>query len=126
MELAEVPAGDLANDIVESRLEESRRIFCHRILQLEQAIAETEFRCNESQRIAGGFGGQGRRTAQARVHLDHTVIHRIGIIGILHVAFAHDAYVADYLYRQFAQIVVIVVGECLRGCDNDTLAGVYA
>ena len=33
---------------------------------------------------------------------------------------------ADYLYRQFAQIMVIVVGECLRRCDNDTLAGVYA
>ena len=55
LELAEVPTRNLAYHIVESRLKESRRGLGHRVFQVEETIAETQFRCHESERITSGF-----------------------------------------------------------------------
>ena len=41
VEFAEVPAGNLADDIVESRLEESGCGARHRILKVKQTVTET-------------------------------------------------------------------------------------
>ena len=126
MEFAEVPARNLADDIVECRLEESSGIFRHGVLQLEQSVAESEFCGHESQGIACGFRCQSRRAAKSGVYLDYAVVHRVGVVGILHVTFAHDAYMTDNLYGEFAQEVVVVVGERLRGCHYYRFAGVDA
>ena len=60
LELGKVPAGYLADHIVEGRLEECRGILSDGVLKLEQAIAQTEFGGDEGQGIAGRLGRQGR------------------------------------------------------------------
>ena len=94
VEFAEVPARYLHHYIVKGRLEEGRGFFGYGVLEVEQAIAQTQFGGHECQRIAGGFRCQGRRTAQSGVHLDYAVVHRLRVVGILHVTFAHNAYMA--------------------------------
>src|SRR3989344_224641 len=46
--------------------------------------------------------------------------------GVLDVALADDAEMSDCLESDFAQPVIFGVGECLRGRDDDALAGVDA
>ena len=129
MELAQVPARNLAHHIVECRLKESRSGFGHRVLQVEQSVAQSQLGSHECQRITRSLRCQRRRTAQTRVHLDHTVIFRFGIERILHVALSHDTDVADDADSQFTELVVFTVGQRLaRRNDNrlsrmDTPAG---
>ena len=126
MELAEIPSRNLADHIVEGRFEECRGHFGHRVAQVEQSEAEAELGGHECQGIAGGFRSESRRAAQTGVDLDHAVVHRIGVEGILHVAFADDAYMAHDLDGEFAQIVVVLVRQGLRGSHHDRFAGVDA
>ena len=126
MELSEVPAGNLADDIVERRLEESRSLACHGVLEVKQAVAEAELGGHECQRIAGGLGCQGRRAAQTGVYLNHAVVHGVRVVGILHIAFAHDSDMAYNFYCELTQKMVVVIREGLRGSHHDALAGVYA
>ena len=126
LELAQVPARYLADDIVERRLEAGRRALGHVVLQLVQTVAEAELRGYERERVAGGLGRQRRRAAQTRVDLDHAVVLRVRVEGVLHVALADHADVADDLDRQLAQLVVLGVRQRLRRGDDDALAGVDA
>ena len=105
-ELAEVPARDLANDVVERRFEAGGRALGDVVFQLVQAVAEAQFRGDESERVTGGLGRQRRRAAQPRVHFDHAVVFRVRVEGVLHVALADDPDVADDLDRQFSQFMV--------------------
>ncbi len=125
-ELAEVPARYLADHVVERGLEEGRGRFGHGVLQVEESVAQSELGRHEGERIARGLGGEGRRTAQAGVHLDHAVVLAFGAEGELHVAFADDADVARDADAQLAQLVVFAVGERLRRSHHDALAGMDA
>ena len=44
----------------------------------------------------------------------------------MHVTFAHNAYVANDANGEFAQFVILAIGECLRRSHHDALAGVNA
>ena len=55
VELAQVPTRNLADHIVQRRLEKRRRSARNGIFQLEQAVAQTEFRSDERKRVAGRF-----------------------------------------------------------------------
>ncbi len=55
VELAEVPAGYLADDVVESRLEEGRGRFGHGVLEVKESVAQAELGGHEGQGIAGGL-----------------------------------------------------------------------
>ena len=55
MELAQVPARNLAYHIVQRRLEKRRRSARNGIFQLEQSVAQTEFRSDERKRVACRF-----------------------------------------------------------------------
>ena len=123
VEFAKVPAGNLHHHIVERRLEECRRALGHIVAKVEKTVAKGKFGCHESQRISGGLGGESRRAAQTGVHLYHAVVHRLGVVGILHVTFAHNADMAYNLYGKRTEIVVVVVRECLGGSHDDTFAG---
>jgi len=125
-EFGEIPARNLANHIVEGRLEECRRGLGDRVFQLEQSVTHTQLGSHESQRIPRGLGGKGRRAAQAGVHLDDTVVFAVRIEGILHVTFAHDADVTHNLDAQLAELMILAVGERLRRSDHDRLAGMDA
>ena len=126
MELAEVPAGYLADDIVQGRLKEGRCGLGDSVLQVEQPVAQAQFGRHESQRIARGLGSESRGTAEACIDLYDAIVLGLGVEGILHIAFAHYAYVAYDAYGQFAQLVVFAVAERLRRCYDDGLARVDA
>ena len=113
VEFAQVPTRDLTNHIVQGRLEEGAGRLRHRVLQVEQAIAQAQLGGHESQRIAGRLRCQRRRTAQARVHLDHPIILRLRIVRILHITFAHDADVADDADGQLTQLVIVRIAQGL-------------
>ncbi len=124
VEFPKIPAGNLADDVVERRLEEGRCLAGHGVLEVEQPVAKAELGGHECQGITGRLRREGRRTAQSGVDLNHTVIHRVGVVGILDVAFADDSDMADNLDGKLAQVMVVVVGECLGGGHDDRLAGV--
>ena len=112
MELGEVPTRNLNDHIVEGWLEESAGGLRHRVLQVEEAVAKTQFGSNESQGIARGFAGEGRRTRQTGVDLDNAVVLTVGVEGVLHVTFAYDADMTDDLDGERAQFVILAIGEC--------------
>ena len=74
-ELGEVPAGNLADYIVESRLEERGRGLGDRVAEVEEAVAEGELRGDEGERISGSLRREGGRTAQPGVDLDDLIVH---------------------------------------------------
>ena len=122
MELREVPAWNLADNVVQGRFKECRGFLCDGILQVEKAVAQAEFRRHKCQRIACSLGGECRRTAETGVHLDYPVVHRIRIEGILHIALADYSDVAHNLDCQLAEIVILFVGERLRRSDHNAFA----
>ena len=126
LEFGEIPAGYLADHVVEGRLEEGGGGLGHGVLELEQAVAEAELGGDEGEGIAGRLGCQRRRAAQAGVHLDYPVVLSVGAERILHVAFAYDAHVAHDVNRYLAQEVELLVGQRLRRGDHDALAGMDA
>ena len=124
--LSEVPARYLAHHVVQRRLEESRGSLSHGVFQVEEPVAQSELCRNECKRIACGFRGEGGGAREACVHLNHAIVFRLGVEGILHVTFAHDADVAHDANGKLAEFVVFIVGERLRGGYHDALARVNA
>ena len=125
-EFSKVPAGNLAYAVVKCRLEECGGGLCHGVLQVEESVAESEFCGDESERISCGLRCQGRGAAESGIDFDNTVVFAFGVEGILYVAFADDAHMADDADGKFAEFVVFGVCEGLRWSDNDGLSGVDA
>ena len=123
LELRQVPARDLHDDIVQGRFEEGRRRPGDRVLELVQAVAQAQLRRHGRQRIARRLGGQGRGTAEPRIDLDHPVILPVGAEGVLDVAFSDDPEMPDNVDGGLPQEMVFVVGEGLRRGDDDAFAG---
>ena len=71
--------------------------------------------------IARGLGSQGRRTGEARVDLDDTIVLALRVEGVLHVALADDADMAHDLDGERTQLVILAIGQSLRRSDDDTL-----
>mmetsp|Transcript_33629 Transcript_33629/g.83769 ORF Transcript_33629/g.83769 Transcript_33629/m.83769 type:complete len:577 (-) Transcript_33629:2098-3828(-) len=126
LELVEVPARHLGDDVVEGGLEAGRCRLGHRVGQLGQQHAQRELGGHGGERVARGLGGEGGRAGQARVHLDDAVVGRVGVERVLDVALAHDAQVAHHVDGGGAQHVVLRVRERLRGCDYDGVSRVHA
>ncbi|KAI3491680.1 hypothetical protein L1887_43992 [Cichorium endivia] len=126
LELAEVPLGDLGDDVVQRGLEARRGGLGHGVGQLGERVAERELGGGVGERIAGGLGGERRRARQTRIHLDHAVLAAVRAEGVLDVALADDAEVADDLEGGGAQHVVVVVRHGLGGSDDDRVARVDA
>mmetsp|Transcript_53358 Transcript_53358/g.126154 ORF Transcript_53358/g.126154 Transcript_53358/m.126154 type:complete len:499 (-) Transcript_53358:1442-2938(-) len=125
-EFVEVPAGVLDDAVVERRLERGRGHLGNGVSDLLELDAEGELRSDGSERVAGGLGGEGRGARETRVDLDDAVVLRVLVQRVLDVALADDAQVADHLDGGSAEHVVLVVGERLRGRDDNRLAGVDA
>ena len=125
-ELLEVPARDLDHQVIEGRLEAGRRPFGDGIEQAGQAVPQTQLGGDKGQRISGGLGGQGRAAGKPGVDLDDAVVAVLGMEGVLDIAFADDAQVADGLEGDLPQHVVFGVGQRLGRGDDDALARVDA
>ena len=126
LELVEVPARNLADHVVQRRLEERRRRLGDGVLELVEAVAQTDLGGDEGEGIARGLGGQRGRAAEAGVDLDHAVVLAVGAEGVLDVALADDADVAHDVDGLLAEEVALVVGQGLAGSDHDALTGVDA
>ena len=88
-ELCQVPTRDLHDHIIYLRCFVCGVRSTH-LADLVQSVAQRQLSGNESQWITAGLGCQGGRTAQASVHLDHTVIASLGVESVLDITFTHD------------------------------------
>ena len=88
-ELRQVPTRDLHDHIIYLRCFVCGVRSTH-LADLVQSVAQRQLSGNESQWITAGLGCQGGRTAQASVHLDHTVIASLGVESVLDITFTHD------------------------------------
>ena len=125
-ELGEVPSGNLADYIVEGWLEEGAGGLGHGVLQLKEAIPHAQLGSDECQGIARGLAGKCRRARKSGVNFDDSVVFRLWVEGILHVAFANDAYVTDNLDGKGTKLMVFRISEGLRGSYDNALAGMDA
>jgi len=126
LELAEIPARDLAHHVVECRFEAGGGGAGDGVAELGQGVTQRQLRRHERQRVAGGLGRQRAGARQPGVDLDDPVVGGVGIEGELDVALAHDAQVADDPEGERPQLVILGVGQRLGRCDHDALAGVDA
>ena len=107
MELTQIPTGNFTDYVIQGRFEESAGGFGYGVFQIEKPIAQSEFCCNKSQWITRCFRGKCRRSAQAGVYLDDTIIFTFRVVGILHIALAHNTDVTDDSDGKFTQFVIV-------------------
>ena len=109
MELAQVPAWNFADHIVEGWLEESRCCLRDGVLQFKKSITHGQLGSHKRQWVSSSFGGQSRRTAQAGVDLNDTVILAVGVESVLDIALTDNTDMPDDLDRQSAKFVILAV-----------------
>ncbi len=124
-EFVERPARDLGDHVVQRRLERGRGFAGDRVGQFVEAESNRDLGRNARDRVAGSLGGQRRRAAHARVHLDHPVLERIRVQGQLDVAAPGDVQGVDDLQRRAAQELVLLVREGLARGENDRVPGMH-
>ena len=73
-ELVKGEARQLNHHVVEGRLEGNDGGLGNRVGNFTQVKANGDLSGNLGDRVAGRFGGEGRRTADPRVNLNHVVI----------------------------------------------------
>ena len=112
-ELAEVPAGDFDDHVVQRRLEEGRGGLGDLVLEFGQGIAQGQFGGDLGDGVAGGLTGQGRGAAHPGVDLDHDELLRFRVLAELDVAaageVAHGAHGVDGL------VAHVLVGRVAQG-----------
>ena len=125
MELAEIPAGNLAHDILHVGLI-VRALGTVGVLDLGEFVSETYLGGDERKRISSGFGSKRRGTAETGVDFDDAVVHRGLVIGELDVALTHYAQMTDYLLGQSGKVVDILLRKALAGSKHYALSGMDA
>ena len=126
-ELFEVEARRLDRDVVEGRLEGSRRLARDVVRQLVERVADGEQRRQLRDREPGRLRGERRGAGDARVHLDQGELARLGLVRELHVrAAGRDADRARTRERRLAEPLELGVGERLLGRDRPRVARVDA
>ena len=108
--------GHLGDDIVQSRFEAGGRIGQLYFIQ-RQANADPGRDCGN--RIAGGFGGQGRGTGNSGVDFDQVILERSGIQRELDVAAAFHPQGPDQLQGAVPEHMVFPVRQGLGRADDD-------
>ena len=125
--LFELPLGNLDDDVIDGGLEASRSFARDVVGDFVERIADGEPGGDFGDGKAGGFRRQRRGARDARVHLDDNHAAVDGVDGELHIGpagfhadFAHDG------DGRVAHLLILAVGEGLRGRDGDGVAGVHA
>ena len=124
-ELRQVPARYLADEVVQ-RGSHIGGIGRAHLANLVEGVTQGNLGGHEGQGIARGLAGQCGRTAEAGVDLDDAVVIGLGVEGVLDVALAHDAQVADTPAAEGLQLLHLLLRQRTGGSHHDALAGVYA
>ena len=120
------PSWEFAYHIVDGWFEASLGISCNGIGDFVQVHTESNLRCHFRNRVTGGFGSQGRRTADTRVDFDDVVLVGLGVQAVLYVTSPFNLKVANDVQRSGTEHLVLSVGQGLGRCYDDGVAGVYA
>ena len=112
--------GHLGDNIIEGGLKAGRRIGQHDFVQ---SHTDADLGGNPGDRIAARLGGKGRRTGDTGIDFDQIVLERPGIQRKLHVAASLDLQSPDHLEGTVAEHVILLVGQGLRGADDDRVTG---
>ncbi len=125
--LLKLPLGNFHDNVVDGRLETGRRFACDVVRNLVERVANREFCRNFRNRKAGRLRCQRRGTRDARIHLNHRHapvgrIHRKLHIGAarFHANLAHDG------DGRIAHLLILAIGERLRGRHGDGVARMHA
>jgi len=124
LELAQIPAGDLGDNVIQRRLEVCGGGLGHSVGKLGQGVAETNLGSSVGQRVTGSLGGQSRRTRETSVDLNNTVVEAIGLQSVLDVTLANDAQVADNLDGSGTEHMVLLIRQSLTRSNDDTVTSV--
>ncbi len=127
-EFLEGKARHLGHDVVDGRLERSRRATTSDVvLQFVEGVTNGQLGGDLGDREACGLGRQRRGTRHPRVHLDHHHAAGIWTNAELHVgATSFHADLAQHRQRGITQDLVFLVSQGLRRRDGDRVAGVHA
>ena len=123
MEFTKVPTGDFADAVVESRLKKGRSSTRNAILEIEQSISKTQLSRNKGKGIAGCLRGKSRRARKTCIYLNDAVIFTLRVESILYITLPYNTKMTDDTNRKRTQFVVLIIGESLRRCNYNTLAG---
>ncbi len=97
------------------------------VVEFVERITDGELGRDARDREARRLRGECRGTRHARVHLDDDHLAVRGVDRELHVGAAGvDTDLAQHRGRGVAHDLVFLVGQRLRGCDGDRIAGVNA
>mmetsp|Transcript_53712 Transcript_53712/g.150040 ORF Transcript_53712/g.150040 Transcript_53712/m.150040 type:complete len:338 (-) Transcript_53712:1913-2926(-) len=125
-EFAQVPAGNLRDDVVEARLEAGSGAPCDAVAQIHQVAAQGQLRSDVRKRVPGRLRRQRAAPRQARVDLDDAELLAVRVHCVLDVAFPHHAQMAHHLQGTLPQPEVLRIRERLRGGDDDRVSRVDA
>ena len=126
-ELLERPTRNLRHHVVDRRLETGGRLAGDVVAELVERVAHGQLRGDLGDGEAGGLGRQGRRPADAGVHLDDDHPAGDGIDGELDVAAPGlDADSANNRDRGVPHELVFLVRKRLGRGDGDRVARVDA
>ncbi|MNZ46966.1 hypothetical protein D3C78_646680 [compost metagenome] len=127
-EFLEGETRQLGDDVVDRRFEGRRGAAAGDVvLQFVEGVADSQLGGDLGDREAGGLGGQCRGTRHARVHLDHHHAAGVRADAELHVGTAgFHTDLTQHRQRGVAHDLVFLVGQGLRRCNGDRVAGVHA
>mmetsp|Transcript_6523 Transcript_6523/g.18479 ORF Transcript_6523/g.18479 Transcript_6523/m.18479 type:complete len:415 (-) Transcript_6523:148-1392(-) len=125
-ELLVVPPRQLHHAVVQGGFEAGGGGARDGVQYLRERGIQAQFGRHVREGVASSLGGQGGGARQARIYLDHGVVLRVRVHGVLDVALAHHAEVAHHADRDLPHTVVVPIRESLAGGHHDRLPGVDA
>ena len=123
--LRQVPAGDLADHIVELRSHVCTRCGAH-LANLIQRVSEGDLGSYEGEGIAGGLTCKCRGAAQAGVDLDDTVVVGLGVECELNITLTDDAQMLHALDGDLLQHLHLLLLQRACRSHHNRLSGVDA
>ncbi len=124
LKLGEIPARQLAHEIVEGRLEERRRAARDAVRNFREGASQRDLGCHIGEGIAGRLAGERTRARETGIDLDDPIVGTFRIERVLDVALPDYAKMSNRAYRDRPEMVVFRVVESLRGRNDDRLARV--
>ena len=112
--------GHLGDDIIKRWFKTGRRVGEHDLIQ---GHTDADLGGNPGDGIAAGLGGKGRGARHAGIHFDQIILERLWIQRKLHIAAALNLQCPDHSEGTVAEHVVLLVGQGLRGTDDDRVTG---